>query len=634
MKIFIQTSLVCIALLCTTHCNFFEPLVETEESNYDNLLIKGNEAFSAGEYESASQYYVEAQKADPARSEAWVFHAKAVMRLYGLEYSTINDEIKRKSDGEAGLPFINKCDASNLDCIDSIFHPIALTVRNLEYVTGGTDTASRGMIGEEVVVLDVALLQGMASMLNPLDLDNNLHIDTICGYDICGPDVSGCSNNPAGLVDYTTKCPYGAKSELKRYQSFRTLTEALNIDDLKSDAIEAKDISRNPNEINQFINDIALPAQSSRDNLEKVNTAINEHADDKSLGEQLSDVTEIIDNLVSFVQYYKSNDTLDNDFDYISENSPDSIMIWHDFDGDNAIRYDYTDSLTDISGITSFKSPMGSIGHPVHRYAHPDLYYTMEEYTAQLSAQTDSTTRYNRTNNMIDYCKSITRSLSGITNDLEDSIKDSTCTLISSTLKEGTTPPSQSDWIAGPFGIDEEILDNYDNDFDGIKNEDSRLAIGMDDDTDALFTIHTPHTVIAMEWSDNNGNKCIDIDTTITAPSSNPRQFCIGTLEHRLYLAENASDSLDIYYIPFDLSEHPDFQTECIADVLFFELSPLHSEETIALACTVGHHWALGQPESSEWTGGTFGIDEEKVDGIDNDGDGYIDEDVAAKEVN
>ncbi|MGL1901128.1 MAG: hypothetical protein OCC49_03250 [Fibrobacterales bacterium] len=633
MKIFIQISLVCIALFFTTHCNLFESFVETEESNYDNLLIKGNDAFSSGKYESASQYYVEAQSADPSRSEAWVFHAKAVMRLYGLEYSTINDEIKRKSDGELGLPFINKCDASNLDCIDSIFYPIALTVRNLEYVTKGTDTASQGMIGEEVVVLDVALLQGMASMLNPLDLDNNLHIDTLCGYDICGSNASGCSNNPAGLMDYTSKCPYGAKSELKRYQSFRTLTEALNIDDLQSDAIEAKDISRNPNEINQFIDDIALPAKSSRDNLGKVNSAIDQHADDKSLGEQLSDVTEIIDNLVSFVQYYKNNDTLDNDFDYPSENTPDSIMTWHDFDGDNSIRYDYTDSLRNIVGVTSFKSRMGSIGHPVHRHAHPSLYYTMEEFGAQLESKTDSTTQFNRTKNMVDHCKSVTRSQSGISNDLEDLIKDSTCTQISSVLKEGTTPPSQSDWISGPFGIDEEILDDYDNDFDGIKNEDSRLAIGMDDDTDALFATQSPHPVTPMVWIDGNGNNCIDIDTTV-AQASTERTFCIGTLEHRLYLAQNVPDSLDVYYKPFDLDDHPDFQDECMADVLFFELSALFSTEIITLACTVGHHWALDRPALSEWTSGTFGIDEEKIDGIDNDGDGYIDEDVSALEVN
>jgi hypothetical protein len=45
-------------------------------------------------------------------------------------------------------------------------------------------------------------------------------------------------------------------------------------------------------------------------------------------------------------------------------------------------------------------------------------------------------------------------------------------------------------------------------------------------------------------------------------------------------------------------------------------------------ACQYKHIWKHGMPPNSEWTSGVFGVDEELPDGIDNDGDGWIDEDL------
>ncbi len=631
------TLMILGTLVLLTSCNLFKPFSSTNEENYDNYIIKGNEAFNDGKYDNAMKHYEKAQELDYQRSEAWVFHSKAIMRKYNIEYATVKDEIDRKNNGEPGLPFVNECAKSNLSCIDSIYYPIAITVRNLTHIVNATDTGSTGMIDAKVVVLDIGLLQAMIAMLNPLDLDDNYRINNKCGYDTCGESIDDCTTRADSTL-YNEQCIYGADSEVRRFNSFKALTGDLDISNLKSDELDAKDISRNPNEINQFINDIAGPAGESNKNLGKVNEAIGEYADDKSLEEQLSDVTEIVGNLNSFLQYYMSADSADNDFDIAADSSANDFattgraaMTWHDFDADHFIRYDYTEDFTGSEGIETFTSTMGSVGHPVHRNKRPELYLTMKEFMALNSETADTTSTNSRTNNMIDACVAIASANNNITNDYEDILVDTTCVTISSVLRADAPRPASSDWVSGTFGVDEEVLDDYDNDFDGIQNEDSRLQVGADDDVDAQFSQETPYDVQPMTWSDGNNNKCIDIDTDIY-DANNPRRYCIGTLEHRLYLAINEPDSLEDYYRAFTATEKSDDQNECMGDLIFFELGSAETIEELShadsLACTVSHRWKQARPSNSDWTGGTFGIDEEFSDGVDNDGDGYIDEDI------
>jgi hypothetical protein len=141
-------------------------------------------------------------------------------------------------------------------------------------------------------------------------------------------------------------------------------------------------------------------------------------------------------------------------------------------------------------------------------------------------------------------------------------------------------------------------------------------------------------------------NACPDIDVTkAMLPAPLTRQFCIGSLEHRLYLAKDgtganplrsAEDTLKLYYSPF-IGEGPN--KNCLED--YDKLDPLFKAEVklgarteaatkliVDLACHYKHIWIHGRPANSEWTAGIFGIDEEAPDGQDNDGDGWIDEDI------
>jgi hypothetical protein len=110
------------------------------------------------------------------------------------------------------------------------------------------------------------------------------------------------------------------------------------------------------------------------------------------------------------------------------------------------------------------------------------------------------------------------------------------------------------------------------------------------------------------------------------------RQFCIGSLEHRIWLAQHGgNDSLKFYYSRFP-GEGPN--RNCLED---FDKLPKAYKDAVGIAssanvavqdaCLYKHIWKPARPADSEWTAGVFGLDEEFVDGIDNDGDGWIDED-------
>jgi hypothetical protein len=222
-------------------------------------------------------------------------------------------------------------------------------------------------------------------------------------------------------------------------------------------------------------------------------------------------------------------------------------------------------------------------------------------------------------------------------------------------LLPSVTPPASSDWIGGAAGVDEELIDEFDNDYDGIKDEDARNLKGYDDDDDAQVTmLHLGNLPVAvMAWQDapDHVNHCPDIDVTqpmnrdplvgnATVDSLLKRQNCIGSLEHRLYLAKRVStdatylDSLIAYYsAQGDPRNSADTVKNCMDDYRR-KLSQTYKDalgitDAVAnVACRFKHIWIAPIPPRSEWTSGVFGLDEERYDCIDNDGDGWIDEDL------
>ncbi len=670
----------CLAMLAAacglglmSGCNVFTPLAADSQKdlNYRGLILKGNQAINDQDYDAAESYFADAMAMNPRGSEAYLYRSKALMNKYQIDYNSLNKEfvIRRNKDGagKKGIPFIDS--ATTLKSIDSIYYPIAQSVENLEHIIRKSnasislesgyslppdgDTASDGKVSEGVARLDLGLLEAVKAMLGPLDLDGDNHISTQCGKKIC-PDTTNkaCQATPA----YLSVCKDGPASEVIRLENFKMLTKSINIADLSSDDVRARQVSTNPNDINAFLDKMQGPIAGSNFNLDSVTTVMNDHNEAKLSG-NLSEIVGNIKDLSYFLAYMRYNDGVDNDYDASTITGKGPMMVWHDYDKDGGIRWDYDDSTTS-DGYEGFpvQAPQNgeahNIGHPLHRLLHPELYIKFTDTDWKNRPIAGDTSKNSRKSLMIKHCQDVSARLGEI-GKVDAMVKlkliSVICSTYTSIIKPGIKPPKRSDWISGTFGIDEEEVDDRDNDYDGIKDEDARNAKGMDDDDDALLNVTMIGTMPApMVWKDVAGheNKCPDIDTTIAMlPPPLQRQFCIGSLEHRIYLAQHgtgtdpaksAKDTLAAYYSAF-LGEGP--SQNCLED---FDKLPdayktkvgiaSNADPAVRLACHYKHIWIHGGPNvpppNSEWTSGIFGIDEEYLDGVDNDGDGWIDEDL------
>ncbi|HKP94966.1 MAG TPA: hypothetical protein VJ385_04335 [Fibrobacteria bacterium] len=640
-----------------TACNVFTPIAADGEGDltYRGLILKGNAAINDGEYASAVDYFAQAKAMNPRGSEAYLFHSKALVSLYGIDYNTLNDEFndRRNKDGKGkkGIPFIDS--ATTLEKIDSTYFPVAQSVENLEHILrrqrdtvpipGGWkllpdgDTASDGKISEGVARLDLGLLQTIKGMLGPLDLDGDNHVDTACGDNLCPGLGAACMAGAA----YKAKCKEGPRSEVTGFESFKQLTRSIDISDLNTKDVRARQLSSNPNDINSFLDKMQGPIASSSYNLDSVTDAMKSH-NEIGLSGQLTEIVTNIADLSNFLSYMRFDDRLDNDFDDQDGSGKGERMIWHDYDKDGGIHFDYDEDATLFAGYLDTPANSGSrnIGHPMHRYLHPELYVKFADsaWTARKAAK--DTSKNARKAAMVKHCQDVAGRMDvdgKVTAPLIAQIVAVTCSTTTSILKSTVRPPARSDWLSGTFGVDEEEIDDRDNDYDGLKDEDARNAAGMDDDDDALLLVSMVGTrPKPMVWSDaaghDNGCPDIDIDVPMQAPPFQ-RQFCIGSLEHRIYLAQHGgTDTLRVYYSKF-LGEGAN--QNCLED---FDKLPqaykdrvgLHAstDDAVQDACLYKHIWVHGMPPRSEWTAGVLGLDEEIPDGVDNDGDGWIDEDV------
>jgi hypothetical protein len=651
-------------------CNVFSPFAADGggDLTYQGLLLKGNQAINDGDYAAAADWFARAKLLNHRGSEAYLFQSKALASQYGIDYTTLNREFDKRrgvsDSAKKGIPFVDS--NTSVEKIDSTYYPVAQGVENLEHILrhakdtvlipGGWkllpdgDTAGDGKISEGVARLDLGLLETLKGMLGPLDLDGDNHVSRQCGRNLC-PDTTAsgeaCRETPA----YRGKCREGPASEANRFERYKLLTRNINIDDMDTKDVQAKQVSSDPHDINDFLDQMQGPIAASSYNLDSVTGAMNSHNETKLSG-QLSDIVTDISNLSGFLGYMRYNDLIDNDFD-VQDSVRKSRMVWHDYNKDGGILFNYDDSLTFSGYLGSDRnSESMNIGHPLHRYLHPELYvkFTDPDWAWRKIAADNS--KNSRKSIMINHCADVAAQLDvngKVTEELKLILQTSICSTYTSVLKPGVRPPERgglvrSDWQSGPFGIDEELFDDRDNDYDGLKDEDTRNVQGMDDDNDAILTIAMVGTSPApMVWHDaaDHGNACPDIDTTQAMPAAPfQRKFCIGSLENRIYLAQHfGRAALHANYSAFTDNPEVGGNGNCLAD---FEKLPaaykaaaeLESgsarklKDDVDLACQYKHIWISGIPPNSEWTSGIFGVDEEIPDGIDNDGDGWIDEDL------
>lgn len=652
--------------------NVFSPMAADGkgELSYRGLILKGDEAINDGDYTAAESWFTEAKKVNPQGSEAFLFHAKAIMNAYSLDYNNLNHEFDRhrstaQHPADKGVPFVDS--NTTIEHIDSIYFPVASSVDDLEHILRKAqdtvrftdrwmllpdgDTASDGKVSDGVARLDLGILQAVKALLAPLDLDGNNRIDSACGKALCPAEDASCMDIPA----YADKCKEGALSEVNRFESFKKLTKRVDLEHLDTKDVNARNVSTNPNDINAFLDAMQAPIAASNYNLDSVTGAMNNHGETKLSG-QLSGIVSNITDLDNFLNYMRFNDGADNDLDAQDTTPGAPRMVWFDYDKDNGIRFDYDDTVT----FVGLPPDAGNIGNPFHRLAYGSRYYlTFPEYEAMFpaaNADRDTTPAHAFNKNsrialMRKHCNDIVAKYSSPSSlpnwDQTYPKLVVTCTTITTVLRPGVKPKARSDWRRGTPGVDEEEIDEHDNDYDGLKDEDARNAKGMDDDDDDIITVGMigPTDPPPMVWHDAAGheNKCPDIDKNIPMKAfPDQRENCIGSIENRIWWVRTYpspnDDSLAAHYSYFT-GEGPN--SNCLEDFLklpkeyrarFGEDSTTNAEliknKDVRTACHYKHIWIAPRPPRSEWTSGTLGIDEEKLDGVDNDGDGWIDEDL------
>lgn len=138
-KIWVLLGLVGLFAAVLNGCNLFAPIAsdKTSDLDYQGLILRGNEAVNDGDYAEAVEIFARAKRKNPKGSEAYLFHSKAIMALYGLDYEGLNSEFESKrGDTARGLPFIDS--TSTVESVDSVYHPVWQSVQNLNHILRGS----------------------------------------------------------------------------------------------------------------------------------------------------------------------------------------------------------------------------------------------------------------------------------------------------------------------------------------------------------------------------------------------------------------------------------------------------------------------------------------------------------------
>lgn len=149
------------------------------------------------------------------------------------------------------------------------------------------------------------------------------------------------------------------------------------------------------------------------------------------------------------------------------------------------------------------------------------------------------------------------------------------------------------EFIGGDWGVDEEIVDGVDNDGDGLIDEDTRIVGDTIDDDGDYVNTNTDAVVQPMIWTVTGlYDSIIEIDTVSNHWQRVP---------------------LKTSYWQFHKDDYPKHYGKAIPD----------SVSIYAVTGSVAY--------TGDFQSGDYGCDEEWFDGIDNDQDGLIDEDVGEK---
>jgi len=588
-------------LIPTLSCNIFAPSSANREDyaerrGWEAVVLEGKIEMREGHWVTALRMFNYAlDKSDSASSEALFYSGKCYLRMAGIDLTDVWDQINPNGgvrDPNA-VPFLYKSTTRFLtDSLaapfniggpdtaytvsDSVFldrkniyDAICKAIKSLEFIYYNPGKVD-GIIVRKQYESDYLVEIGVRSVLGLMDLNNN------------------------GVLDWA--------DSLGERAAFRIICSDIpSLDDMSFDSLKA--ISTDPGDINAKLDELyatVLKADSSYSNFtSELRGAKMDTSTTAGLGSMIGQFRDVI-------PYFYYDDAKDNNGNYFNTDSVwdpftgdrvtatgrDNIvdrMIWIDWDQDRHI---------DINGPAG---PHMHIGEDISMF--PNGKDPSKPYFGL------DTTLYTLVEMFpyVDSCNFMLLS-DGSRYVYRDVAYSKYVPPPSSRVRDTIDAPAYGryiykgsythEFIFGDWGVDEEIMEGKDNTYDKLTDEDSRaIDDTLDNDGDRSPAGGAREKMPPMVWEDRDQDFQIDwpCDDTV-------RVLKIGKYLAlaRIIQAENTA----LYPFPGD---------------------PRRDRTVLADSTILLHRCASG----GEFVSGTAGEDEEWYDGIDNDGDGLIDEDVS-----
>ncbi len=535
-------------------CNIFSPQEVDQDKWYmvgDAWVLEGKKKMWEEDWIGAAKDFAKAIETDSKLSEAYFYLGKCILRLNRVNLEQVWDDIKPESDEleKNEIPFLYKLPSDK----DSIKQPIPRFTTKL-YRIVLYDTLINNVTNDTTLDFNIRVYEEEFSADTTIDsvfLERKRIYDAV-SQSIQWLEIINCDKSldnkikraqyesdylveisiisVLGIIDLNNNGVFDWDLEKNERNAYRILCQDMtNLDDMEFDSL--KNISKNPYDIKKNLDLILISLDSANSSYKNFTMDLVNGDMDSSMVNPLG---KMIGNFKKMLPYFYYDDFVDNDEDEYNtnENAKRERMIWIDWDYDEKIDV-YGPSDTADSGHLH-------IGDSLHKALHPEMYEWVDPNDPDFF-------RYRYTG--------------------------------------GYT----YEFIAGDWGVDEEILDGEDNDGDGLVDEDSRnSADTLDDDGDYYDTdssqVLNPESLDPMYWDSISTDEFIDIPKDGNW-SSVPIKPLYKSLHDTIY---------------------PTLYNKSIPDSL-----PIY---------TGGY---LG-----DFSDGDYGLDEEYYDGIDNDKDGLIDEDV------
>jgi hypothetical protein len=585
---------IAISIPIILSCNLFAPKEPNPDRYYmtgEAWVIEGKKKMWDKDWVSAYGHFSRAIDLNNGLSEAYFYRGKCWLRIFNVDLTQVWEEVK--PDNERDVPFLYRpTDTINYD------HDITLPLvsgggrfdltlvsdlvptapKSYEY-TKNTVPYTAYILIDSVYLQRKRIYDAVATSIKELETihynwDRMDGVITRQQYEsdylveLCIKTILGILDiNNDGKLDYTLDC--------EERNAFRILcNDIVSLDSLEFDSL--KSISKDPRDIRENLDSILQV-------LENADTSYNNFKKDLDSGAQqnssldtgmASDIGKMIKDFKKILPYFYYDDFKDNDGDSWNTNkdAQTTRMIWIDWDHDTLID------------VYPPGHPNGHvhIGDTAHWEQNPTWY-------------------------------------------------DSTGIADENYRRYRYKGPYTWEFIGGDWGVDEEILDGHDNDNDGLVDEDSRItADSLDDDgdwfdTDKLLLNGEDTTAInnadgntyhPMLWDNQVVNDVyIDVVGTPVMVDIDPEYSLI----HNTPKVDNSST--DVHYPLYLKGGDTLIGGQVVPKAWFYW--PANS--------TIPRYnlsdWS-GQPEFED---GDYGLDEEWYDGLDNDRDGLVDEDVGER---